>query len=142
MNFSGTGRRPGGAAVPWDKGGRIAWLACARRTLLVLDGFEPLQHPPGPMEGRLKDQTLEALAGLGAEEWNLTVSALETADLVKIEPWAPKRVKGFGGGTARRSMAARQQNRAFPLADPEDITPPRLSTDHYLRRSPPAPPLL
>src|SRR4029077_8710407 len=32
-----------------------------RRTLLVLDGLEPLQNPPGPQEGRLRDPSLQAL---------------------------------------------------------------------------------
>lgn len=30
----------------------------ARRSLLVLDGIEPLQYPPGPLEGQLKDPAL------------------------------------------------------------------------------------
>jgi len=29
--------------------------------LLVLDGLEPLQHPPGPQEGRLREPFLQAL---------------------------------------------------------------------------------
>jgi hypothetical protein len=32
-----------------------------RRTLLVLDGLEPLQNPPGPQEGRLREAALQAL---------------------------------------------------------------------------------
>ena len=31
------------------------------RTLLLLDGLEPLQHPRGPLEGRIKDPALAAL---------------------------------------------------------------------------------
>lgn len=45
----------------WDKGRELAKLVCAKRTLLVLDGLEPLQYPPGEMEGCLKDQGLQAL---------------------------------------------------------------------------------
>jgi serine/threonine protein kinase len=37
----------------WEKGERLAKLVADRRTLLVLDGLEPLQNPPGPQEGRL-----------------------------------------------------------------------------------------
>ena len=33
----------------------------SRRTLFVLDGLEPLQNPPGPQEGRLRDPSLQAL---------------------------------------------------------------------------------
>jgi tetratricopeptide (TPR) repeat protein len=46
---------------PWDKGERLAHFVAAQRTLLVLDGLEPLQHPPGAGEGRLKDQALQSL---------------------------------------------------------------------------------
>ena len=46
---------------------RLASLVRTEPTLLILDGLEPLQHPPGPMTGRLKDPAvsvlLEELAG-------------------------------------------------------------------------------
>jgi serine/threonine protein kinase/tetratricopeptide (TPR) repeat protein len=45
----------------WEKGERLAKLVAHRRTLLVLDGVEPLQTPPGPQEGRLRDPSLQAL---------------------------------------------------------------------------------
>ncbi len=45
----------------WEKGERLAKLVAYRRTLLVLDGLEPLQIPPGPQEGRLRDPSLQAL---------------------------------------------------------------------------------
>ena len=45
----------------WDKGERLAKLVAHRRTLLVLDGLEPLQNPPGPQEGRLREPFLQAL---------------------------------------------------------------------------------
>ena len=45
----------------WEKGERLAKLIAHRRTLLVLDGLEPLQNPPGPEEGRLRDPSLQAL---------------------------------------------------------------------------------
>jgi len=32
---------------PWDKGERLAELVRQQRTLLILDGLEPLQQPPG-----------------------------------------------------------------------------------------------
>jgi len=46
---------------PWDKGVRLAELIRKQKTLLILDGLEPLQYPPGQMQGRLKDQGLQAL---------------------------------------------------------------------------------
>src|SRR5208282_4911682 len=45
----------------WEKGERLAKLVARRRTLLVMDGLEPLQNPPGPQEGRLRDPSLQAL---------------------------------------------------------------------------------
>jgi predicted ATPase len=45
----------------WEKGERLAKLVAHRRTLLVLDGLEPIQNPPGPQEGRLREQSLQAL---------------------------------------------------------------------------------
>ena len=51
-------RRPGsraGIGTAWEKGERLAKLISQRRTLLVLDGLEPLQNPPGPQEGRVRD---------------------------------------------------------------------------------------
>ena len=45
----------------WEKGERLARLVAQRRTLLILDGLEPLQNPPGPQEGRLRDSSLQAL---------------------------------------------------------------------------------
>ncbi|HEX3555590.1 MAG TPA: TIR domain-containing protein [Thermoanaerobaculia bacterium] len=44
-----------------DRGVRLADLVRREKTLLVLDGIEPLQYPPGPLAGRLKDPGLSAL---------------------------------------------------------------------------------
>jgi tetratricopeptide (TPR) repeat protein len=45
----------------WEKGERLAKLIAHRRTLLVLDGLEPLQNPPGPEEGRVREPSFQAL---------------------------------------------------------------------------------
>jgi hypothetical protein len=45
----------------WEKGERLAKLVAHSRTLLILDGLEPLQNPPGPQEGRLREPSLQAL---------------------------------------------------------------------------------
>ena len=50
-----------GIGTAWEKGERLAKLIAHRRTLLILDGLEPLQNPPGPQEGRLRDPSLQAL---------------------------------------------------------------------------------
>jgi class 3 adenylate cyclase/tetratricopeptide (TPR) repeat protein len=46
-----------------EKGQRLARLVKQQRTLLILDGIEPLQRPPGPDEGRLADEGLHTLLG-------------------------------------------------------------------------------
>ena len=45
----------------YEKGIKLAELINAQRTLLILDGLEPLQYPVGTMHGELKDQGLKAL---------------------------------------------------------------------------------
>jgi tetratricopeptide (TPR) repeat protein len=45
----------------FEKGMRLAQLIQRRRALVVLDGLEPLQHPPGPLAGQVKDPAVTAL---------------------------------------------------------------------------------
>lgn len=62
LKFFGDPEMAASPAPPWDKGARLAQLVAARRTLLVLDGLEPLQYPPSSATpGKLKDQAVEAL---------------------------------------------------------------------------------
>ena len=49
------------AAAAADKGRLLGDAVAAGRTLLILDGVEPLQYPPGAMGGRLKAPGVEAL---------------------------------------------------------------------------------
>jgi hypothetical protein len=55
------GDRDPRTGTAWEKGERLAKLVAHRRTLLVLDGLEPLQNPPGPQEGRVREPSLQAL---------------------------------------------------------------------------------
>jgi tetratricopeptide (TPR) repeat protein len=73
---------------PWDKGERLAQLVGSQRTLLVLDGLEPLQYPPGADEGKLKDQALQSLLrGLAAANQGLCLISTRVAvtDLSSFE---------------------------------------------------------
>jgi tetratricopeptide (TPR) repeat protein len=45
----------------WTRGERLAKLLQHERTLLILDGLEPIQFPPGPHAGHFKDPGMEAL---------------------------------------------------------------------------------
>ena len=68
----------------WDKGARLAEFIASTRTLMILDGLEPLQYPPGPKEGHLKDKSLAALLReLAGNNLGLCVisSRLAVADL-------------------------------------------------------------
>ncbi|MBL9151875.1 MAG: toll/interleukin-1 receptor domain-containing protein [Verrucomicrobiales bacterium] len=46
---------------PWDKGRLLAEAVVRERTLLILDGIEPLQYPPGPMGGQLRAPGVQRL---------------------------------------------------------------------------------
>jgi tetratricopeptide (TPR) repeat protein len=72
------------AGSPWQKGERLAVLIRRQRTLLVLDGLEPLQDPPGVEGGKVKDPALgELLRHLAAHNPGLCLvtTRLEVADL-------------------------------------------------------------
>jgi hypothetical protein len=49
------------AGSPWDKGERLARLVQAEKTLLLLDGLEPLQSPHTQERGKIKDPALLTL---------------------------------------------------------------------------------
>jgi len=53
---------------PWQKGEQLANRVRQARTLLVLDGLEPMQYPPSDYEGQLKDHGLRALVTSLAEQ--------------------------------------------------------------------------
>src|SRR5207247_1661597 len=75
LKFFGDSTMADSAAPAWDKGARLAALVAQHRTLLILDGLEPLQHPPGPQTGELKDDALRALfAGLQSAGRGLCVA--------------------------------------------------------------------
>jgi hypothetical protein len=62
------------AGSPEERGDRLARLVAEHRSLLVLDGVEPLQHPPGPMAGYLADPAVSALLrGLSAQNAGLCI---------------------------------------------------------------------
>jgi serine/threonine protein kinase len=72
----------------WEKGERLATLITHHRTLLILDGVEPLQNPPGPQEGRLREPCLQALLrGLAAFNSGLCIitTRLAVADIADHE---------------------------------------------------------
>jgi hypothetical protein len=82
---------------PWGKGERLAKLIKKQRTLLILDGLEPLQEPPGKVarEGVLKDQSMLALLrGLATVNRGLCVitSRLPVSDLNDCQIYKARRI--------------------------------------------------
>jgi tetratricopeptide (TPR) repeat protein len=75
LTFFGDPAMGASAQTAFDKGRRLAQLAGARRSLLILDGLEPLQHAPAsPQPGELKDQGMAALLkGLAVSSRGLCV---------------------------------------------------------------------
>ncbi len=45
----------------WAKANRLADLIRESRTLLILDGLEPLQYPPGPQQGEIENPAVSLL---------------------------------------------------------------------------------
>lgn len=46
---------------PWDKGRLLAEAVARERTMLILDGIELLQYPPGPMGGQLRAPGVQSM---------------------------------------------------------------------------------
>lgn len=83
------------ALNPWDKGRKLAEAVAARRTLLILDGVEPLQYPPGPLAGELRAPGLKALLTHLASAGQPGLCVLSSREWIKdIAEWV--------GGSVRR----------------------------------------
>ena len=81
---------------PVAKAKRLGALIRQQNTLLILDGLEPLQYPPGAEEGRLKDQGVKVLLkdlATNAQPGLCVISTrLWTADLNPFEGGAVQRL--------------------------------------------------
>lgn len=81
------------AGSPWDKGERLAALVRAQKTLLILDGLEPLQSDVAVERGKVKDPGLAVLLAELARD-NPGLCVITTRELVAdLAPFA---------GTARQ----------------------------------------
>lgn len=79
--------------TPWAKATRLANLIRASRTLLILDGLEPLQYPPGPKAGQVENPAVALLLReLATDNSGLCVitSRLSATDL---NPYRDRRVR-------------------------------------------------
>lgn len=57
---------------PWDKGRLLADAIARENALLILDGIEPLQYPPGPMAGQLRVLGIQSMLKHLARKPNCT----------------------------------------------------------------------
>ncbi len=81
---------------PWEKATRLANLVRSRRTLLLLDGLEPMQFPPGPKHGLVENPAVSLLLKeLATENDGLCVitSRLPVADLTTFQGTRVKTVE-------------------------------------------------
>ena len=98
---------------PWERGERLAGLVRRHRTLLVLDGIEPLQYPVNdPQAGRLKDQALEALLqGSGRRQ---------PRPVHRHHPRAPEEHREPGDDRRAEARQAGEGGGDCPVAPPPD----------------------
>jgi hypothetical protein len=75
LTFFGDEAMARSAQGAYEKGQRLVRLVGERRALLILDGLEPLQYPPGPpLDGKLKDDGIATLLkGLAVHNRGLCV---------------------------------------------------------------------
>ena len=111
----------------WEKGERLAKLISHRRSLLILEGLEPLQNPPGPQEGRLRDPSLQALLReLAAFNTGLCVitTRIPIADIADHEGTAALRrdleqLSGEAGARLLRALGVRGHEEELRSASDE-----------------------
>jgi hypothetical protein len=112
LEFFGDGAMAHSPASAWDKGARLAQVVAQRRTLLILDGLEPLQHPPGPQAGELKDPAVTALLrGLAGKNAGLCVVTSRecVADLAQFRDitapeWKLEQLSNVAGAALVKSL--------------------------------------
>ncbi|WP_295393187.1 TIR domain-containing protein [uncultured Thiodictyon sp.] len=85
------------SANPADKGQALAETLVRRRTLLLLDGCEPLQYPPGPLAGELRTPGLKSLLGHLASAGRPGLCVLTTREPIRtLDAWVRRRDRPAG----------------------------------------------
>ena len=134
-NHVGRGRpTPESIASACERGERLAERVAEHKSLLILDGLEPLQYPPGLMRGQLKDpalaslltglcranrglcvittrQAVAELASVGTEVLQIELRALEQGDGALLL----ERLGVNGSTSDRASVAARLAGHALSI---------------------------
>jgi tetratricopeptide (TPR) repeat protein len=111
----------------WEKGERLAKLVAQRRTLLVLDGLEPLQNPPGPEEGRVREPALQALLrelaafnrGLGVITTRIPVADLADFERTSAQRRELEQLSGEAGAELLRAVGVQGDEEKLRSASKE-----------------------
>ena len=112
-------------ASPWRKGEVLAGLLREVRTLLVLDGLEPLQHPPGAQTGRIKDPAVQALVKeLAAENPGLCVitsrlAVTDVAGRAEVEAVDLEKLPAGAGAELLRQLGVEGSEKELRAASEE-----------------------
>lgn len=115
-------------ASPWQKGERLAKLVRERRTLLLLDGMEPLQEPPGSQTvGVIKEPALQSLLralargnpGLCVVTTRLPVADLERFRKVSVRSVDLNHLSGDAGVAYLRHLGVKGSDRELREASNE-----------------------
>ncbi len=118
------------AGSPWDKGERLAELVKRQRTLLILDGLEPLQNPPPVETGRIKDPALAAFLrelawqnpGLVVITTRLMVDDLKDFTVIASPEGAKQSPSDSEIASSQKPLLAMTQGSALQL-DLENLSP-------------------
>ncbi|NQT19989.1 MAG: HNH endonuclease, partial [Planctomycetes bacterium] len=115
-------------ASPWQKGERLAKLVRERRTLLLLDGMEPLQEPPGSQTvGVIKEPALQSLLralargnpGLCVVTTRLPVADLERFQKVSVRSVDLNHLSSDAGVAYLRHLGVKGSDRELQEASNE-----------------------
>jgi hypothetical protein len=139
------------SANPADKGRALAEALTRTRTLLILDGLEPLQYPPGPLAGELRAPGLKSILSHLAGAGTPGLCVLNTRERVKdLAEWVlgqtnPKgpvlcldlgNLSEIDGARLLYALGARKAGAAtIPEDDPELMAASREVRGHALTLS-------
>ncbi|HJO11350.1 MAG: hypothetical protein CMQ17_03455 [Gammaproteobacteria bacterium] len=108
--------------TPWAKATRLANLIRASKTLLILDGLEPLQFPPGPKKGQVENPAVALLIReLASDNSGLCVitSRIGVTDLISYQDG---RVQTIDLGSLSVEAGTQMLKSAGILGDSADFT--------------------
>src|SRR4029079_16547921 len=105
---------------PWDKGALLAEAVARERALLILDGVEPLQYPPGPNGGQLRAPGLRSLLrGLAPPAFCIVTTREAIPDIDDLRLELGNLTAEAGAALLHRAGAKRAGPAPIAAGDPE-----------------------